>query len=587
MKRTGKALLALGLTIMLAMSAIAGYAADAAVQVDLYFENGVVYTVDADDSVAEALAVKDGRIVFVGSAADGQAYKEAAAEVVDLAGGMLLPGFIDGHIHIASPDFFDFSLAGIMELDSTMKAIAEYVAANPDKESYYGFGYLTSIFEGEELQKGPTKERLDEICPDKPMVIAAYDGHSMWLNSKAFEMIGISKDSDIPSGGQVTLHDDTGEVWGTLRDSAMAMVPNVSVPEEKLASALQNYFGGLNSLGYTSIMTLSGNGFMPLPLEGLVKLEAEDLLTVRVRGGSIVTGWNPEETLAALAAQKDQYQSDLVKVIGAKFFADGVMDNASAHVIEPYQNDAHSHGNTDWKQEDMNKAMAAVNEMGLLTHTHAIGDAAVRMALDALAYAKEHAPQGDYRNAITHLQLVEADDIQRFAELDVVAVAQPYWHMKQPDFWEPVEYATLGERAEHEYPMQSFLDAGVTLAFASDYPVTVNPNPFIAIEMAVTRNLANGAEYGVEDITDMDDPRYLLWPEERVSINDAIRGFTASGAYAIHEDHETGTLEVGKSADLIVINQDLLTIPSLDISDTQVLRTYLQGRLVYDAEEME
>lgn len=574
--------MALVLAVLLVLGVCPGLA-EGTSAADVYFENGIVYTVDAADTVAEALAIKDGVIVFVGSAEEGKPYREAAAEVVDLAGGMLLPGFIDGHTHIASPEFFDFTLIGVTELDSTLQAIEAYVRENPDKERYIGFGYMTSMFEGEELQKGPRKEHLDAIAPEKPLVIASFDGHAVWMNSAAFAAEGITEETVSPPGGEIIKDDATGALWGTLKDSAMSLVPLMHMEADGLAAALENYQAGLNALGYTGIMTLSGNGFSPIPWEGLKNLESQGLLTLRVHGGSTVTSWKTEENLARLAEEKEKYNSGLVRLTTAKLFADGVMDSATAQLLESYSNNPHSHGDSGWEQSALNEAVAAVNALGLQAHAHAIGDGAVRMTLNAAEYAKANTPQGDYRNAITHLQLVAQEDIPRFAELDIVAVAQPFWHFKQPDYWQPIEHAMLGERAEHEYPLGSFLDEGVVVVFASDYPVTAHPYPFVAIETAVTRNLADGAEYGVPDITDMDDPAYLLWPEERVSVQDAIRAYTASAAYAMFAEDVTGSLEVGKSADMIVIDRDLLTIAPLDISDTQVLRTYLQGKQVFEA----
>ncbi|MDL2252876.1 amidohydrolase [Ruminococcaceae bacterium OttesenSCG-928-I18] len=555
------------------------------VTADLYFENGTIYTVDEQDSVVEALAVKDGKIVFVGSAADGQAYKEAAAEVVDLDGGMLMPGMIDAHIHSATPEFFDFSLTEDTDVDSVLQTIEDYVEANPDQKMYVGFGYKTSLFEGDELQKGPRKERLDEICPDKPLIVYSFDGHAVWVNSKCFEEVGITEDTEATPGGEIVRDEATGALWGTLKDTAMSMLPFIELPADRLNEALIHLHAGLNALGYTSMNTLPGNGFFPVPWEGYTRLEENGELTLRVRGAGNVSSWRIEEDLAALETLQQQYNSDLVGLIAAKLFADGVMDSESAHLIESYSDSASHYGSTMWEQEAFNETVARINEMGIQAHTHAIGDAAVRMALDGYEYAGANAPEGDWRNIITHLQLVAEEDIPRFAELDVIAVAQPYWHFKEPGYWQEIEYTTLGERAEHEYPMKSFLDNNVRLAFASDYPVTPNPDPFLAIETGVTRNLARGEDYGLPDITDMDDPQYLLWPEERLTVQQMIRGFTIDAAYAMFADDITGSLEVGKSADMIVVDQDLLTVDPLAISDTTVLATYLQGAMVYSAEQ--
>lgn len=553
--------------------------------VDTYFENGTVYTVDAQDSVAQALAVKDGKIIFVGSAVDGAPYKAAAKEVVDLNGGMLLPGFIDGHIHTATMEFFNFNLVGVTDVDEMLKIIEDAVKANPDRASYTGYGYMTSVFEGDELQNGPRKERLDAISPDKSLFIWSFDGHAAWLNSKCFEKIGITKDTESTPGGVIVKDPATGELWGTLKDSAMSMLPEFDLPMDKMTAALNGFHSDLNSLGYTSIMVLPGNGFFPIPWDAYVQLEKDNQLTMRMRGAGIITSWEPEQSLVALKKLQDTYQSELVALTSAKFFSDGVMDSETAYLLEPYSDNPDNMGDAAWEQDALNKAMTGVNQLGVQVHAHAIGDGAVRMVLDAMEYAGNNVTKGDYRNAITHLQLVSPQDIPRFKELGVIAVVQPYWHYREPQYWEAIEHPALGDRAYKEYPMQSFLKNGVVVAYASDYPVTIPPNPFLAMEISVTRNMADGTEYGLPDITDMDDPRYLLWPEERVSVKDAIRGFTANAAYAMFSEDVTGTLEVGKSADMIVIDQNLLTINPLAISDTKVLKTYLRGQKVFDAAE--
>lgn len=580
--KKGTSLFVLLLTLTFMMGSVC-QAADS-MDADIYFENGVVYTADAEDTLAEALAVRDGKIVFVGAAEDGAAYKASAREVVDLGGGMLLPGFIDSHIHPMTPDVFDISLLGLHTVDDILAAIEGYVAAHPEQTGYAAYGYMTSLFEGEELLKGPRKERLDAICPDKPIVVYSFDGHAAWLNSKSFELSGITQTTQSTPGGEIVKDDATGALWGTLKDSAMSLVPEISLPEGRMTAALHEFNAGLNALGYTSIMAIPGNGFSPVPWALYAKMEAEGALTLRIRGASIVTSWRTEADIERLAQLRDKYSGGLVKLTTAKFFADGVMDNESAHLLEPYADNPQSTGDSGWAQDAFNEAAAKVSALGVQVHVHAIGDAAVHSALDAIEYARARSPQGEGRNAITHLQLVTPQDVARFGELGVIAVANPYWHLKTPDYWEPIEQAALGARAERMYPLKSFADGGATLAFASDFPVTSKPNPFVAIETAVTRNLADGSEYDVADITDMDDPRYLLWPEERLTVQEAIRALTAGGAYAMFEEGVTGTLRAGNSADLVVIDQDLLRIDPLAISDTRVLRTYLEGKLVYSAQ---
>lgn len=560
----------------------AGSDANADHAVDAYYENAAIYTADEGDTTAEALAVRDGKIAFVGSAADGQAYKDAAGQVVDLQGSFVLPGMIDGHIHTGSPDFFDFSLIGQTTADDQLETIKEYVDAHPEKDTYLGYGYAASLFPGEELEKGPKKERLDEISPDKPLLVYSFDGHGAWLNSKAFEYLGITKDTASTPGGQI-VKDADGNLWGTLADSAMSLAGRYPFDQDNLPEAVASFVQQLNALGYTSIFTPPGNGFFPIPYEAYRTLEGNGELTMRVRGAGIVTSWQTDEDLRTLDELKKTYDGGLLKVIAGKVFADGVMDNESALLSEPYADNPGSYGETGWEQEPLNKAVEALNRAGLLAHIHAIGDAAVTMGLDAIEYAEQHVPDDKLRNAITHLQLVQDGDVERFAKLDVVAVANPYWHYKAPRYWEAKEKPALGDRADRMYPLQAFADAGAVLVSASDYPVTANPNPFVAIETGVTRNLVDGAEYEVPDITDPDDPAYLLWPDQRASVTQMIRSFTIDAAWALSLDGETGSLEAGKAADFVVVDQNILEAKPLDIKNTKVLQTYLKGTRVYDA----
>ena len=556
---------------------------------DMVLTNGVVYTVDDNDTIAEAVAIKDGKIIFVGSSNDAKAYIGTDTEVVDLEGKMVLPGMIDTHIHApgtALTELYNINLHGILTEKETMKAIEQFIQEHPDLDMYYGSGFSVGAFSGEEVSMGPRKERLDAICPDKPVIISSYDGHTTWVNSKALEMFGIDKNTPNPPGGVIEKDPKTGEPWGTLKEAAEQLIPAQQFTFEQQVEALKLFQENLHRLGYTSILSISGGS--PVPFDAYKALEEQGELKLRVRGSMTMDPeQDPAPQIEELKRLRDTYNSDLMKVTTAKYFADGVVEGVTAYLLEPYEAEAGKgkdyRGEFLWDMDRLKKAFRMTNSEGFQIHVHSIGDAATRNVLDAMEYAKAHAPKGDYRNTITHLQLVAPEDILRFRELGVVAATQPYWHLKEPDWWEVVDYPFLGERAEYEYPLQSFIKEGVIVTASSDHPVTTPPNPFWAIEAGVTRNLNNAEHYGVEDIQHMDDPKWLLNKEERASLKDMIKSFTRNGAYATFQENEVGTIEEGKYADLIVLDQNLFEIDPIHIDKVKVLKTIFNGEIVYDA----
>lgn len=592
MKRTGAVLLfaIIVFSLLFAVTGCVTSGGEGAVKADLVLKNGVVYTMDKNNTIAEAVAVKNGIIVYVGSDEGASAYIGRRTEVRDLEGKMVLPGMIETHLHppgTADADLFSISLFDVMsDLDGMLAAIKEYIAEHPDEDMYFGAGFSTGAFSGIEVSLGPKKETLDAVCPDKPLFLVSYDGHIGWVNSAGLEYMGITKDTPDPEGGRIERDPVTGEPWGSLKEAAASLMPEHEYTLEERIEAMVVFQERMHEWGYTGIQNLSGRS----NLEELAHLEKKGLLKLRVRSAIAL---DPEadlsEEFALLEQMRKTYSSKLNTVSVAKFFADGVVEGVTAFLLEPYTEEAEQganyYGDFLWNMDKLKEAFVLAHKKGFQIHVHSIGDASTRNVLDALEYAGS-VVKGDFRPTITHNQLVSKQDIPRFAELGVIASTQAgFWGLKEPDWWDVVDYPFLGERANYEYPLRSFFDAGAVVVSSSDHWVTPIPNPLWAIESGITRNLNNAEYYGVDDITDMDDPTWLLNPAERATLEQMLRSYTSNSAYAVFMEDKIGTIEKGKYADLIILAENLYEVDPIQIDSVEVVATLFNGEFVFEAEE--
>jgi predicted amidohydrolase YtcJ len=558
---------------------------------DLLFYNGVIYTADQSDTIVEALAVKNGKVVFTGSSRDALAEYGSAAELVDLKGKMMLPGFIDTHIHAPGrvlADLYSISLYEADSIEAILMQSKAYIEANPDAEIYYGEGFSLGHFSGDEVSRGPRKERLDQICPDKPVVLYSSDCHLAWLNSRALQQFGLNRNSENPVGGVIEKDPLSGELWGTLKETAMRFIPPQSFSNLQTKEAIAVFQRYMHSLGYTGLLSVSIASEPPLDIfcsmakQGDLKLHVASTVTIEPEG-------EPEAQFRQLEKMRETFSCGNHAVTTAKFFADGVVEGATAYLLEPYETAAGRgpdyRGEFLWDTGKLAEAFRLAHSTGFQVHVHSIGDASTRLVLDALEKVKKGAPGGECRNTITHLQLVDFADIVRFKELDIIACVQPYWHCKEPDWWEAVDLYLLGERAEREYPLQSFIRTGVRVASSSDHPVTPIPNPLRAIRAGVTRSLTCEESYGLPPLKSPDKTRWLLGIDERASLMDMLKSFTINAAYTIFRDHLTGSLQRGKNADLIILDRDLFTLDPLKYEQVRVLKTYFNGELVFELKE--
>lgn len=534
---------------------------------DMVLRNGRVYTVDAERSWAQAVALENGRITFVGSDTGAQQYIGSNTRVVDLDGRMMLPGFQDSHVHpigagveASACDLNE--LPGLTEYRST---IAAYAAANPDVEWILGGGWSMSVFGP---GGAPDRAILDELVADRPVFLTSADGHTGWANSRALEIAGITRDTPDPVDGRIDRHADTGEPVGSLQEGAMSLVTK-HTPGESLETRQQGLRYAmelLNSYGITSIQDAIVNRDT---LETYASLDRRDELDLRVVAS---LWWDREQGLEQIT-ELEQLRTEfadltMVRPTTVKIMQDGVMENYTAAMLEPYLVPDGTRGIPMVEPELLKRAVTALDKQGFQVHFHAIGDAAVRQALDAVEEAQIENGKNDNRHHISHLQMIDPADIPRFGELDVVANFQPLWAYADEYITELTIPFIGEERARWMYPIKSVQDAGGMIAFGSDWSVST-ANPFPQIETAVTRKSA----------TDPSIPVFIS--EERVSLETAIVAFTINAAFVNKHDEDTGSIETGKLADLIVLDQNLFEVEPARISDTKVLLTLLAGRTVH------
>lgn len=557
---------------------------------DWIFTNAAVWLGDAAETAATALAVKGGHILAVGSDAEAMAYAGRNTEVEDLRGSFVMPGFIDSHTHApgtALSDLYDVSLYTCKTPEACLRAVRRFMRDYPDAEEIRGAGWDIAGFTDKELIHGPRKARLDEVSSSIPIILRSYDGHSVWMNSAAFARYGITPRTPDPAGGVIEHDPHTGALWGTLKEEASKLLPPKSYSAQQYTRALKLYQTRMHRYGITGVMSICASG-LGAPAEAFARLEDEEELELRIRFAQEISPEYPvAEQVAALKALKVRCDGELFKVTTAKFFADGVVEGGTAFLNTPYAAKAgrESDENNDavWGLKDLAAAFVTAHRAGFQLFTHSIGDAATRRVLNALRLAGATRWR-DARPVITHLQLVRAPDIRRMKRLGVVASVQPFWHMKEPNWWRRVDATMLGpQRATREYPLRSLFDAGLTVASSSDHPITVQPDPLVAIEIGVTRNLAAAKWYGVKDITRAESKRYLLGQRQRVSVERMLASYTRNGATLMGCEEVCGTLLPGMAADFIVLDRDPRAMPPVEIEKCEVLRTYFSGRMVWDS----
>lgn len=537
---------------------------------DILYKNGKIYTLDCNDSWAEACAIKGNLFTFVGSNEEAKSIK--AAKVVDLDGKMVLPGFIEAHAHVtwASIDaVFKVSLFGGECADDYLTAIRKFVQEHPELPVYEGAGWENPMFE----KTGPSRSLLDDICRDKPMMMWSHDKHSLWVNTKAMEICGITKDTQVPAGNIIEREED-GTPKGTLREfAAIALVDPIKpvFTKDNYKEAITWVQTNLAQYGITSmldpILDLDENG-----IPALLEMSKNGELICKMRGAYRSFENDPYKHLDLYQRTSAQADSHMFQINQVKILTDGVIEGKTGYLKEPYTGETQYCGDPIWDYDVLAEFCKKTDALGLDLHFHVIGDAASAMALDVLDAIEKDNPKRERRTVMTHLQVVDPLDYNRIAQHNVTAVTNPYWHFKYRGFFEDIEVPYLGERAYKEYPMKSLVDAGIRLGAASDYNVTPIPAPLRGIQIGVTRV---GLD---EDSTDM---KTVLAPEERVSVEELVKAFTIGNAYACRMEDIAGSIEVGKCADMVILEKNIFEEPVEEIYKVKVCQTISEGKVIY------
>lgn len=544
---------------------------------DLIFTGGPVFTADTVRSRARTVAVKDGRIVAV-TGDDVADLVGPKTEIVDLRGRMLLPGFQDAHVHPVwgGLDMLRCDLAELRTADEYLEAIGQYVQRHPDDEWILGGGWQMSAFPG----GTPTAAALDAVVSDRPAFFPNRDGHGAWVNSAALRLAGIDRNTPDPADGRIE-RDADGSPSGTLHEGAMGLV-NRLLPEEPLERLTEALLVGqrhLHSFGITAwqdaIVGSYGDAGDPGP--AYLKAAADGTLTARVVGAIWWDRTKGLEQIPSLLERRKSYRGGRFAATSVKIMQDGVAENFTASMLEPYC-DGHGHftdnsGISFVPPDILNEAVRLLDAEGFQVHFHAIGDRAVRECLDAVEHAIARNGRSDNRHHIAHIQVVHPEDIPRFRELGVAANMQSLWAALEPQMVD-LTLPFLGEpRSAWQYPFGDLLRSGAVLAAGSDWSVST-PDPLAAIHVAVNRTAAPGQEEGEYE---------AFLPEQAIDLATSLTAYTAGSAWVNHLDRTTGTIEVGKLADLVVLDRDPFDGPADEIGATRVVQTFVEGDRVYAA----
>jgi len=537
---------------------------------DIIVLHGRVYTENPQQPWAQAVAIYRGKIVAVGDDPEIERRRGMGTKVINAGGKLVLPGFVDCHIHFIDGSFSlgRVNLEGAKDPVDIQKRLREYAAEHPGDDWILGRGWNYAMFGPEAL---PNKKYLDELFPNRPVSLDGYDGHTYWANSKALAMAGVTRDTPDPPNGAIVRDPRTGDATGALKEAAEELVAKI-IPKPTRAEKLLALRAGMkwaNEHGISRVHS-AGQDFEVLDLFDEMRHRGD--LTVRMY---IAYFLNPPELrpqdLDAIEHARKKHHDEWIDAGAVKFMVDGVVESHTAAMLEPYSDDPSLKGKLFWEPAKYKAAVAALDERGLQLFTHAIGDYGVRTALDAYENAEARNHKRDRRPRIEHIETIALPDISRFGKLGVIASMQPLHSYPDADTLDIWARNAGPDRASRAWAWKSIADSGGHLAFGSDWPV-VTLNPWEGVQTAVTRQTSEG------------QPEAGFVPEQRLTVAQVVDGYTLGAAFAGRREKTEGSLEIGKLADLIIVSQNIFDIEPHKIGATKVVTTIVGGQVVYQAD---
>ena len=502
--------------------------------------------------VFEGLAIENGRVIATGS----QALK-LKGEVIDLNGGFLMPGFIDGHAHpiFAGREARGPRVNNLQSIDEIKKEVARYAKENPNESWIIGGAYEAAIISGGDFDA----HWLDEVVSDRPVVLHAVDHHTIWVNSKALEIAGIDSNTKNPDGGTIARRND-GSPKGTLREPIAFDLILKHAPADSVESDLRAIKYACNELTSSGVTTATECWVEPPMAEAYIAAAKSGALTLDMHLAFLVTPQNWQEQVAYIQEMRAEIsrlpEPKRLKANTIKFLTDGALSSGTAAMINPYLDNPESNGLKIWEDENLLAAISAYDLLKFQVHIHAIGDGAIKQSLNTIEEMTKTNPEWDRRPVIVHAQLIEPGDLSRFKELDVIANFQPLWTYLDPMNKELIEPRIGSERNNRQYQLRTLLDLETKISFGSDWPVT-SQKPLDAIFIPVLRKLPGSKS----------EP----WSKnEAITVEESLTAYTATSAYQLFDESEIGKLETGMRANFVILNKSPFETTSVEVKSVWI-----------------